>query len=258
MSDNAQLSGLCDRFRGFYPVVIDVETAGFNAKTDALLEIAAITLKMDEQGWLMPDMTLHFHVEPFAGANLQPEALAFNGIDPSNPLRGAVSEYEALHAIFKMVRKGIKDSGCSRAIMVAHNATFDHSFMMAAAERASLKRNPFHPFVTFDTAALSGLALGQTVLSKRAWRQVWSLTVKRPTPLCMIPSGQRCCFVKLSIAGSAWAAGRYLCRRTNNEANNAALAHDGGNKKATFTGRFLLAQITLRPAPEFYILPQFL
>lgn len=101
MSDNAQLSGLCDRFRGFYPVVIDVETAGFNAKTDALLEIAAITLKMDEQGWLMPDMTLHFHVEPFAGANLQPEALAFNGIDPSNPLRGAVSEYEALHAILK-------------------------------------------------------------------------------------------------------------------------------------------------------------
>ncbi len=79
MSDNAQLTGLCDRFRGFYPVVIDVETAGFNAKTDALLEIAAITLKMDEQGWLMPDTTLHFHVEPFVGANLQPEALAFNG-----------------------------------------------------------------------------------------------------------------------------------------------------------------------------------
>ncbi|MBK0814798.1 ribonuclease T, partial [Escherichia coli O25b:H4-ST131] len=37
---------------------------------------------------------------------------------------------------------------------------------MTAAERAGLKRNPFHPFVTFDTAALSGLALGQTVLSK--------------------------------------------------------------------------------------------
>lgn len=166
MSDNAQLTGLCDRFRGFYPVVIDVETAGFNAKTDALLEIAAITLKMDEQGWLMPDTTLHFHVEPFVGANLQPEALAFNGIDPNDPDRGAVSEYEALHEIFKVVRKGIKASGCNRAIMVAHNANFDHSFMMAAAERASLKRNPFHPFATFDTAALAGLALGQTVLSK--------------------------------------------------------------------------------------------
>ncbi|SUH37671.1 ribonuclease T [Salmonella enterica subsp. enterica] len=257
MSDNAQLSGLCDRFRGFYPVVIDVETAGFNAKTDALLEIAAITLKMDEQGWLMADTTLHFHVEPFAGANLQPEALAFNGIDPSNPLRGAVSEYEALHAIFKMVRKGIKDSGCSRAIMVAHNATFDHSFMMAAAERASLKRNPFHPFVTFDTAALSGLALGQTVLSKACLAAGMEFDGEKATPLCMIPSGQRCCFVKSSIAGSAWAAGRYLCRRTNNEANNAALAFYG-SKKATFTGRFPLSQITLRPAPEFYILPQFL
>lgn len=100
MSENAQLNGLCDRFRGFYPVVIDVETAGFNAKTDALLEIAAITLKMDEHGWLMPDETLHFHVEPFEGANLQPEALAFNGINPHDPQRGAVSEYDALHAIF--------------------------------------------------------------------------------------------------------------------------------------------------------------
>ena len=166
MSDNAQLTGLCDRFRGFYHVVIDVETAVFNAKPDALLEIAAITLKMDEQGWLMPDTTLHFHVEPFVGANLQPEALAFNGIDPNDPDRGAVSEYEALHEIFKVVRKGNKASGCNRAIMVAHNANFDHSFMMAAAERASLKRNPFHPFATFDTAALAGLALGKTVLSK--------------------------------------------------------------------------------------------
>lgn len=166
MSDNSQLHSLCKRFRGFYPVVIDVETAGFHAKTDALLEIAAITLKMDQDGWLLPDETFHFHIEPFEGANLQPEALAFNGIDPHNPLRGAVSEYDALHTIFKAVRKGMKETECSRAIMVAHNATFDHGFTMAAAERASLKRNPFHPFVTFDTAALSGLALGQTVLAK--------------------------------------------------------------------------------------------
>ncbi|AUX93359.1 ribonuclease T [Mixta gaviniae] len=166
MSESKQLNALSDRFRGFYPVVIDVETAGFNAKTDALLEIAAVTLKMDEQGWLQLDQTMHFHVEPFEGAVLQPEALAFNGIDPHNPLRGAVSEYEALHEIFKLVRKGLKDRGCNRAIMVAHNANFDHSFMMAAAERAGLKRNPFHPFATFDTAALSGLVVGQTVLAK--------------------------------------------------------------------------------------------
>lgn len=166
MSASTSQNALNQRFRGFYPVVIDVETAGFNAQTDALLEVAATTLKMDEDGWLHCDQTLHFHVEPFEGAILNPEALAFTGIDPHNPLRGAVSEHDALHAIFKMVRKGIKDHGCNRAIMVAHNANFDLSFMSAAAERASLKRNPFHPFATFDTAALSGLVLGQTVLAK--------------------------------------------------------------------------------------------
>ncbi|MCX8956103.1 ribonuclease T [Erwinia psidii] len=166
MSESNELNALSNRFRGFYPVVIDVETAGFDARTNALLEVAAVTLKMDQHGWLEKDQTLHFHVEPFEGSILQPEALAFNGIDPGNPLRGAVSEYQALHAIFKLVRKGIKDAGCSRAIMVAHNATFDLTFINAAAERVSLKRNPFHPFVTFDTAALSGLVLGQTVLAK--------------------------------------------------------------------------------------------
>ncbi|MFU2318038.1 ribonuclease T [Rahnella sp. PCH160] len=166
MAENSDINALKGRFRGFYPVVIDVETAGFNAKTDALLEIAAITLKMDEDGWLQSDETVHFHVEPFEGSVLVPEALAFNGIDPSNPLRGAVSEYEALHGIFKVIRKGMKEQNCNRAIIVAHNANFDHSFLMAAAERAGLKRNPFHPFATFDTAALSGLVLGQTVLAK--------------------------------------------------------------------------------------------
>jgi len=114
----------------------------------------------------MPDQIFHFHVAPFEGANLEKAALEFTGIDPFNPLRGAVDEKEALTEIFKGVRKGMKESDCGRAIIVAHNATFDHGFVMAAAERAGLKRNPFHPFATFDTAALSGLALGQTVLAK--------------------------------------------------------------------------------------------
>ena len=166
MSDNANPHLLKHRFRGFYPVVIDVETAGFNAETDALLEIAAITVKMDDDGWLVEDQKIHFNIQPFDGAILHPEALAFTGINPDDPTRNAVSEYDALHAIFKMVRKGMKDADCSRAVIVAHNAHFDHSFTMAAAQRASLKRNPFHPFATFDTAALSGLVLGQTVLAK--------------------------------------------------------------------------------------------
>lgn len=159
-------SRFAGRFRGYYPVVIDVETAGFNAKTDALLEICACTLKMDEQGLLSIDQTVHFHVEPFEGAILNPSSLAFNGIDPHNPLRGAVSEREALTEIFKVIRKGQKDAGCQRAVLVAHNAAFDQSFVNAAIERNNIKRSPFHAFVSFDTTTLAALALGQTVLAK--------------------------------------------------------------------------------------------
>jgi len=155
------------RFRGYYPVVIDVETAGFNAQTDALLEIAATTLALDEKtGMFTLDETIHFHVAPFEGANLEPAALEFTGIDPSNPLRGAVDEDEAIKAIFKLIRKKMKSVGCQRAIMVAHNAAFDLGFVNAATQRCSIKRSPFHPFVSFDTTTLSGLALGQTVLAK--------------------------------------------------------------------------------------------
>lgn len=155
------------RFRGYFPVVIDVETAGFNAQTDALLEICAITLRMDEQGDLHPATTLHFHITPFEGANLEAAALEFNGIrDPFSALRGAVTEEVALKAIYNQVRKELKAADCQRAIIVAHNAHFDHSFVMAASERSHIKRVPFHPFATFDTACLSGLAYGQTVLAK--------------------------------------------------------------------------------------------
>ncbi|MDX1391073.1 MAG: ribonuclease T [Rheinheimera sp.] len=157
---------LAQRFRGYYPVVIDVETAGFNAKTDALLEIAATLLNMDEQGNLVPLQTLHFHVEPFDGANLDASSLAFNGIDPFNPLRGAVSEREAISEICKAVRKAQKEAGCQRSVIVAHNAAFDQGFLNAAIARLNFKRSPFHAFVSFDTTSLSALALGQTVLAK--------------------------------------------------------------------------------------------
>lgn len=159
-------NSLFKRFRGYYPVVIDVETAGFNAKTDALLEIAATLLTMDEHGQLTKLQTLHFHVEPFVGAVFNPSSLAFNGIDPFNPLRGAVTEREALTEIFKAVRKAQKDAGCQRSVMVAHNSAFDQSFLNAAIERNHIKRSPFHAFVSFDTTTLAALALGQTVLAK--------------------------------------------------------------------------------------------
>lgn len=154
------------RFRGYFPVVVDVETAGFNAKTDALLEIAAVTLKMDDQGFLHPDKTFHHHIEPFAGANLEKAALDFNGIDPYCALRGAIEESEAMKELCKDIRKEQKIADCQRSIIVAHNAAFDQGFVNAAIERSNIKRTPFHPFVSFDTTTLAGLALGQTVLIK--------------------------------------------------------------------------------------------
>lgn len=154
------------RFRGFLPVVVDVETGGFNASTDALLEIAAVALDFDNLGNLKPIKRWHFHVEPFEGANLEQASLDFTGIDPYNPLRGAISEKKALKSIFSDLREIQKTTECQRCVMVAHNPTFDMGFVMAASERVKAKRNPFHPFTTFDTATLAGLALGQTVLAK--------------------------------------------------------------------------------------------
>lgn len=154
------------RFRGYYPVVIDIETAGFNPKTDALLEIAINLLQMDDSGRLVPGESLHFHVEPFEGANLDASSLAFNGIDPFNPLRGAVAERDAISEICKAVRKAQKAAGCQRSVIVAHNSAFDQGFFNAAINRLNYKRSPFHAFVSFDTTSLSALALGQTVLAK--------------------------------------------------------------------------------------------
>jgi ribonuclease T len=157
---------ISERFRGFLPVVIDVETGGFNANTDAVLEVAASLVRMDEDGMLAVHRTLNFNVKPFEGANIEKSALEFTGIDPWHPFREAVDENEALGELFRAVRKEIREQGCSRAILVGHNAHFDAGFINAAVERCEIKRNPFHPFSFFDTATLSGLAYGQTVLAK--------------------------------------------------------------------------------------------
>jgi ribonuclease T len=157
---------LANRFRGYYPVIIDIETSGLNSQTDAILEIAAVFPMMDSQGYLHSAETIHFHVTPFEGANLDKKALEFTGIDPFNPLRGAIDEKEALTEIFKLVRKHQKNNNCNRSIIVAHNAAFDQGFINKASERCKFKRIPFHPFASFDTASLAGLILGQTVLAK--------------------------------------------------------------------------------------------
>ncbi|NCF62034.1 MAG: ribonuclease T [Gammaproteobacteria bacterium] len=157
---------IADRFRGFLPIVVDVETGGFDANKDALLEIAACIVRMDDFGRLFLAESISVNVEPFDGANIDPKSLEITGIQVDNPLRNALPEKEALSQISQPVRKEVKATGCQRAILVGHNSFFDLSFLNAAIDRTGFKRSPFHPFSSFDTATLAGLAFGQTVLAR--------------------------------------------------------------------------------------------
>ena len=162
------LNPMGGRFRGFLPVVIDMETGGFNHQTDALLEVAAVTLRLDADGMIQPYKTYGWHVNPFEGANMEPASLEVNGIDPNLPFRQAIAvdEKKCLDELFLIVRKEMKLNKCKRAILVGHNAAFDLNFLNAAVIRIDKKRNPFHPFSTFDTVTLAAMAYRQTVLAR--------------------------------------------------------------------------------------------
>lgn len=167
---------MAQRFRGYMPVVVDVETGGFNEQTDALLQIAAVMIDIDEQGRFYCAETITCHVNPFPGANLDPKSMQVNGIVVDHPFRMAVDEKQALPKIFKPIREALKRHGCSKAILVGHNANFDLKFINSAAQRVGIKRNPFHPFSSFDTVTLAGLVYGQTVLARsvRAAGMEWN------------------------------------------------------------------------------------
>ena len=167
-SESVPVPLMARRFRGFLPVVIDVETGGFQASTDALLQIAAVLIEIDANGRLYRGETHSYHVRPFENARLDPASLQVNKIDPWHPLRPAIDEADALQRIFRAIRSAIRVHGCRRAVLVGHNASFDLAFLNAAVLRTGLKRNPFHPFSSFDTVTLAGAALGQTVLAKAA------------------------------------------------------------------------------------------
>jgi ribonuclease T len=168
MDDDNLPPPIRQRFRGFLPVVVDLETGGFNAATDALLEIAAVMVDFDDKGRLQTQECFRYHVTPFEGANIEPASLEITGIDPHHPLRPAIPEHDALQRIFREVRLKLRETGCKRAVLVAHNAHFDLGFLNAAIERTGIKRSPFHPFSVFDTATLGGIAYGQTVLARMA------------------------------------------------------------------------------------------
>jgi len=154
-----------DRFRGFMPVVVDVETAGIVPHKNALLEICIVLLNLDNEGNFYSEKTLFEHVLPFEGAELDERSLEFNKIDPYQPLRFAIEEKQALEKLFKPIKKSLEHYRCQRAVLVGHNAWFDLLFLKEACRRHNIK-SPFHAFTCFDTATLAGFLYGQTVLAK--------------------------------------------------------------------------------------------
>jgi len=154
-----------DRIRGYLPVVVDIETAGFNAKKDAVLEICAVIIGINDSGLFFQKEVIHHHITPFEGANIEEDAIKFNGIDINNPFRMAISELDAIRNINQRIKSEIKDQDCTRAILIGHNAFFDLNFILAAAKRTKIKL-PFHQFSTIDTVSLSALCFSETVLAK--------------------------------------------------------------------------------------------
>lgn len=167
MTESQERKGSWNHFGGYFPVIIDIETGGFDCKRDALLELAATTISLDpESNTYSIDETIHFNIKPFEGANLEAESLAFNKINPNDESRNAISEKKALTDLFEWVRVKKNAVGCRSALITGHNVNLDASFVRAAAERCGLKRSPFHPFSQFDTMTMAGTTCGKTRLDK--------------------------------------------------------------------------------------------
>jgi len=160
---------MAERFRGFLPVVVDLETGGFDPKVNPILEIAAVQLRFEEGRLTIAERWCRA-VKPFPGGRSSAAALKITGIDPDDPGRQAIDELTALQELFRTIRTNMRGVGCHRAVIVAHNAAFDQQFLSHAIDRTQVKRNPFHPFTSIDTASLAAVAYGHTVLSEACAR----------------------------------------------------------------------------------------
>ena len=156
---------LKNRFRKYLPVVVDLETGGFDPEINAILEIA-ITLIEEEDNKLIVGDTYRHHIDPFEGSIVEEKSLEFTKIKLDHPLRNGINEKDALNDLFKIINKTKNKYECSRAILVGHNAHFDSSFLAAAYKRNNIKKTPFHKFSLIDTVSLGVLSTGQTVLAR--------------------------------------------------------------------------------------------
>lgn len=155
---------LKDRFRGYMPVVLDLETGGTDPYNHAIIEIAIVFLDWQEDV-LLPGVHRRWAVLPHPETTIEDSSLDLIGIDPFDPARGAQLEETCLRECFRAIRKRMEANSCTRAYLVGHNAYFDHSFVKAAAHRNGVGQNPFHLFTVIDTASLAAVNFGHSVLS---------------------------------------------------------------------------------------------
>ena len=153
------------------PVVVDVETGGFNSVDGrATRNRGRILVYVDDRRQSLRRgetiaATTSCHSKMPTWIRLRSRLTASTRIIRCDP---PIPERDALQRVFRDVRAELREWECNRAILVGHNAHFDLGFVNAAIERTGIKRNPFHTFSVLDTASLCGVAFGQTVLARAA------------------------------------------------------------------------------------------
>ncbi len=100
------------RFRGFLPVVIDVETGGFNSRTDALLEIAAVFIDIDASGTLSRGCHPQLPCAAVSGCATGPGLAERHRHRSLSSVAAALPEREAIQRIFREVRHQLKAYDC--------------------------------------------------------------------------------------------------------------------------------------------------
>ncbi|MEG2204400.1 MAG: exonuclease domain-containing protein, partial [Oscillospiraceae bacterium] len=117
-------------------IVFDLETTGLSAATERIIEIGAVRLR----GGVIVEEFDTF-VDPLQRLSL--EIVKLTGIT-DEMLEGAPSEADALDAFYAFC-------GGDEAVLIAHNARFDTSFLKAAARRCEKE---YH-FTAVDTLVMA-------------------------------------------------------------------------------------------------------
>ncbi|MCL2579170.1 MAG: PolC-type DNA polymerase III [Oscillospiraceae bacterium] len=117
-------------------IVFDLETTGLSGSSDRIIEIGAVRLRGGEiverfRSFVDPERTLSAEIIKITGITDQ-------------MLEGAPGEKAAVAAFFDFI-------GSADAVMVAHNAGFDMSFLRAAARRSDIK----HTLTAIDTVPIA-------------------------------------------------------------------------------------------------------